>query len=159
VGGLIGKLIQGSVTNSYWSVTNSGQGNAVGTTDTSYNPTVSNVKGLVGDQINDVNYYIDGSIDKVLQRREEEKARKSEATDSGTSSITAVTSSPLQSAALIASASGAPTTPPSVGSRLQVEDSSSQSVNIRSIDVDGVRFNLESGAGASGGAKSDDERP
>ncbi|WP_041559704.1 beta strand repeat-containing protein [Afipia carboxidovorans] len=51
VGGLIGQLINGSVTNSHWNVETSGQNDAFGSNDSGYNPTVTNVTGMTSQQM------------------------------------------------------------------------------------------------------------
>ena len=155
VGGLVGQDSGSSttITNSYWNGTGGigAVGSSVenGTTVTgSGNTVITGSQGLSGDQIHDVQYYMNGTIDKVLAERAIVEAMQAaaeaaahsqgERTIGQTVQADASPSKETRAAAALAGRSGA-----SFDDHIIFGDSDSYSAHIKAISADGVGYDLE----------------
>ncbi|MFC7286781.1 filamentous hemagglutinin N-terminal domain-containing protein [Herminiimonas glaciei] len=147
VGGLIGRASQANIDpNTYYNA--DGVKGSLGNAPFFFGG-INSSKGLSGTQIADVQHYVNGTIDQVLaDRAVQTAARQAQALqqtrieDAGKLSNSAV--SLLQRAATNgAIPSSSINQAPSIDSQIVFADTQSFSADVKSIVVDGVRFNLE----------------
>ena len=74
VGGLVGTN-NGTMENNYWNAENSGKDNAAG----NGTGTITGSEGLTNEQFDDLEHYLDGTIDQVLAQREADRLAQIEA--------------------------------------------------------------------------------
>jgi len=147
-----------TITNSYWN--NTGQANAIGSSSYNGGPIVqgsgaiivTNVKGLTTEQFADLQYYKDGTIDRVLAERAVVEAAQAAAVaaanaEGGHSAGQTVQAeaSPSKDGGSSGSAAGVSRgrSSASLDSHIIFGDSDSYSAHIKAISADGVDFELE----------------
>ncbi|WP_170959072.1 filamentous hemagglutinin N-terminal domain-containing protein [Magnetospirillum sp. 15-1] len=151
-GGIAGtNFNSGRIVESYFNSTlNSGLGVASGFVPTGNSAgVVVGGGGLTSEQFSDVQYYLDGTINQVLADRQ----KRSDATQQANALVAAnIGKAPTTAAEVTGAAGGPASRRSSVDDKIAADSSSSYSVNIKSVEVDGVRFNLDEGE-ASGNRK------
>jgi filamentous hemagglutinin family protein len=152
VGGLVGDAPFTTVSNSYWNAdSNSDGGYQVVPSDGS--------KGLTRDQFSDISNYLDGSIGQVLadrataaeaatrqaarQAQEAADARQAHVADAGQHADGLVQQALQQGVVVLPSLAALANPVPAIDGHIVFADSRSFSADIKSITVDGVRFDLD----------------
>jgi|AGTN01.3.fsa_nt_gi filamentous haemagglutinin family N-terminal domain len=160
VGGLVGQL-KGGLVNSYWNVDTTGQRNAVGEMIISslYHATMDNVQGLTSGQFQDIQHYVDGTIDQVLANRAAaaaaeaaHQAKVENAVTTATSVVSSTQSSNGAKAPSPQAVDGGAASQTAVESNIVVSGSAGYSADVSGVQVDGVHYDLNSPGSASGNA-------
>ena len=162
-GPLVGELQYGgnNITNTFWN--GSSQGNPAGQTDTAGSlpghANYNNSQGLTTTQMNDVQYYMNGTINQVLAVRAAEAAYAAQqeanfeadgqqtggqASFSGQESNSTGQGLNNQISSFTPSNTG--TVNGTMDNHIVYSDSGSYSATIKSINADGMQFDLEGGA-------------